>query len=68
VAEMTENHGKASELKNFVKPRASLEDISNTAREDVSKLTTRDVIVVWEEQYDIGKMLQEIVLNILQIL
>jgi hypothetical protein len=55
VAKMTESRGKTFEVSRFVKLGASLVGISNIAREDISKLTKQDVIVVWEGTNDTWK-------------
>jgi hypothetical protein len=52
---MTESRGKTLEVRRFVKPGASLEVISNTERENISQLTKKDVIVVWEGTNDIRR-------------
>jgi hypothetical protein len=51
---MTENLGKTFEVTGFVKPGAGLEVVTNTAKE-ISKLTKKDIIVVWGGANDIRK-------------
>jgi hypothetical protein len=43
---MTENH---------LKSQAGLEVITSTAKEEISKLTQKDVVVIWEGTNDIAK-------------
>jgi hypothetical protein len=40
----------------LVKPGAEMKIIVNTVKEDIEKLTSEDVIVVWEGSNDIGKI------------
>jgi hypothetical protein len=55
VAELTERLGKPFEVRRFVKPGASFEGILNAAKEYMSKLTKKDVVVVWGGTNDIKK-------------
>jgi hypothetical protein len=55
AVELTENLGKTFEVIGFVKPVAGLEVVTNTAKEEISKLTKKDIIVVWGGANDIRK-------------
>jgi hypothetical protein len=55
AAELIEHVGKSCEVVGFVKPRTGLEVITETATKEISKLTKKDVVVVWGGTYDIAK-------------
>jgi lysophospholipase L1-like esterase len=55
AAELTEHAGKSCEVTGFVKPRTGLEVITEMATKEISKLTKKDVVVVWGGTHDIGK-------------
>jgi hypothetical protein len=52
---LTENFGKTFEVTGFVKPGAGLEVVTNSAKVEISKLTKKDIIVVWGGANDIRK-------------
>jgi hypothetical protein len=55
AAELIEHIGKSCEVVGFVKPRTGLEVITEMATKEISKLTNKDVVVVWGGTHDIAK-------------
>ena len=55
AAEISHNLGKTFEVTSFVKPGTGLEVITNTAKEEINKLTKEDVVIVCGGTNDIGK-------------
>ena len=48
--ELQHNLGVNYEVSSFVKPGARMNAIVNTARDEIKKLRSEDVVVIWEGQ------------------
>jgi hypothetical protein len=55
VAELQHRLGTNFTVTSFVKPGAGMSEISGTAAEEISKLKSEDVVVVWGGSNDISK-------------
>jgi hypothetical protein len=53
--ELQDNLGQQFQAMGLVKPGSRLEDITNTMKYDLNKLTNRDVCVIWGGSNDIAK-------------
>jgi hypothetical protein len=55
AAEIKANLNEGFEVQGFVSPGAGLKTISSTAKNDIQKLSRKDVVVVWGGSKDVGK-------------
>jgi len=55
ATELQHNQGVNFEVSSFVKPGARMNAIVNTARHEIKKLRSEDVVVIWEGANDISK-------------
>jgi hypothetical protein len=51
ATELRHNLGVIYEVSSFVKPDTRMNAIVNTARDEIKKLRSEDVVVIWEGQY-----------------
>ena len=55
AAELQHSLGSTFSVSSFVKPGADMKVTVNTVKEDIEKLTSEDVIVVWGGSNDNGR-------------
>ena len=55
AAKLKHSLGSTFSVSSFVNPGAEMKVIMNTVKEDIEKLTSEDVIVVWGGSNDIGR-------------